>query len=110
MTNSILCVPSESDTNLTVYCATPAHTKTQNFCASATGTPANKVVAWMKRMDVGFGGKKTRSVFASCVAAVAAKMSCRPVRLTLARDVASSERIRMHSDHFGDGCGYCDRE
>jgi xanthine dehydrogenase/oxidase len=90
-TNSTLVVPSESDTNLTVYASTQAPTKTHMFCASSTGTPASKVVVRVKRMGGGFGGKETRSVFASCAAAVAAKSSCRPVRLTLARNVDMSE-------------------
>ena len=85
--NSSIVVPSESDTNLTVYCSTQAPTKTQKFCASSTGTPAAKVVVRMKRMGGGFGGKETRSVFASCAAAVAAKRTSRPVRLTLPRNV-----------------------
>lgn len=86
-TNSTLVVPSEGDTNLTVYASTQATTKTQNFCASATNTPASKVVVRMKRMGGGFGGKETRSVFASAAAAVASKIMSRPVRLTLSRDV-----------------------
>lgn len=88
-TNSSLCVPSEND--LTIYCSTQATNKTQMFAASATGTPANKVVVRVKRMGGGFGGKETRSVFASCAAAVAAKVSHRPVRLTLGRDVDMSK-------------------
>ena len=36
-------------------------------------------------MGGGFGGKETRTVFSSCAAAVAAKISSRPVRLTLSR-------------------------
>lgn len=86
-TNSTLVVPSESDTHLTVYCSTQAATKTQKFCASSTGTPAAKVVCRVKRLGGGFGGKETRSVFASCAAAVAAKCTSRPVKLTLARNV-----------------------
>lgn len=86
-TNASIVIPSESDTNLTVYCSTQAVDKTQRFCASSTGTPAHKVVVRMKRMGGGFGGKETRSVFASCAAAVAAKRSSRPVRLTLPRNV-----------------------
>lgn len=89
-TNCSLAVPSESDTNLTIYCSTQAPTKTQNFCASTTGTPAAKVVVRVKRMGGGFGGKETRSVFASAAAAVAAKMTSRPIRLTLGRDVDMS--------------------
>jgi xanthine dehydrogenase/oxidase len=88
-TNCSLCIPSEND--LTIYCSTQATNKTQMFAASATGTPANKVVVRMKRMGGGFGGKETRSVFASCAAAVAAKVSNRPVRLTLGRDVDMSK-------------------
>ena len=91
--NSTLVIPSESDTNLTIYASTQAPTKTQTFCASCTGTPASKVVVRMKRMGGGFGGKETRSVFVSCAAAVAAKASGRPVRLTLSRDVDMSEYI-----------------
>jgi xanthine dehydrogenase/oxidase len=86
-TNSTLVVPSEGGTNLTIFCSTQAATKTQNFCASSTGTPAAKVVCRVKRLGGGFGGKETRSVFASCAAAVAAKCTSRPVRLTLARNV-----------------------
>lgn len=85
--NSTLVIPSEADTNLTIYCSTQAPTKTQTFCASATATPASKVVVRVKRMGGGFGGKETRSVFASAAASVAAKASSRPVRLTLSRDV-----------------------
>ncbi len=48
--NSTLAVPSESATNLTIYCSTQAVTKTQTYCASATNTPASKVVVRMKRM------------------------------------------------------------
>jgi xanthine dehydrogenase/oxidase len=86
-TNAALVIPSESDTNLTIYASTQAPTETQAYCASATGTPASKVVVRMKRMGGGFGGKETRSVFAACAAAVAAKCASRPIRLTLSRDV-----------------------
>ena len=48
-TNATLAVPSESATNLTIYASTQAPTKTQNYCASATNTPAAKVVVRMKR-------------------------------------------------------------
>lgn len=38
--NSTLAVPSESGTNLTIYASTQAPTKTQDFCARVTNTPA----------------------------------------------------------------------
>ena len=88
--NSTLAVPSESATNLTIYSSTQAPTKTQDFCARVTNTPAAKVVVRMKRMGGGFGGKETRSVFVSTAAAVAAKLMNRPVRVTLNRDTDMS--------------------
>lgn len=94
-TNSTLAIPSESD--LTIYCSTQAPTKTQTFCASTTNTPASKVVVRVKRMGGGFGGKETRNVFAAAAAAVAAKMTNQPVRLTLARDVDMSTTGTRHA-------------
>ncbi|KAL3798324.1 hypothetical protein ACHAW5_008623 [Stephanodiscus triporus] len=88
--NTTLAVPSESATNLIIYASTQAVTKTQMFCASVTNTPAAKVVCRMKRMGGGFGGKETRSVFVSVAAAVAAKLTNRPVKLTLNRDTDMS--------------------
>ncbi|KAG7364579.1 xanthine oxidase [Nitzschia inconspicua] len=86
-TQSTLVVPTEGDTNLTVYSSTQAATHTQESCASATGTPQSKVVVRVKRMGGGFGGKETRNCFASGAAAVAAKRLNKPVLLTLPRDV-----------------------
>jgi xanthine dehydrogenase/oxidase len=86
-TNTSLVIPSDGGTNLTVYSSTQAPTKTQVFCASATGLQQARVAVKVKRMGGGFGGKETRSVFATVAAAVAAKRLNRPVRLTLARDV-----------------------
>lgn len=85
-THGSLVVPSEANTSLTIYCSSQAASKTQNFCASATGTPASRVVARVKRMGGGFGGKETRSVPFSAAAAVAAKTLARPVKLILPRD------------------------
>lgn len=95
--NSSLVVPSESDTNLTIYCSTQAVNKTQMCCASATGLQAHKVVVRMKRMGGGFGGKETRSVFASAAAAVAARTLNLPVRLTLSRSVDMKTTGQRHA-------------
>ena len=51
------------------------------------GRPNNRVVARVKRMGGGFGGKETRSVFAACACAVASQKLNAPVRLSLRRDV-----------------------
>lgn len=54
--------------------------------AQALGVPANRVVAKVKRLGGGFGGKETRSVQVSGICAVAAKKMNRPVRCMLNRD------------------------
>ena len=95
--NSTLAIPSESATNLTIFASTQAPTKTQDFCARVTNTPAAKVVVRVKRMGGGFGGKETRSVFSSVAAAVAAKLTNRPIRLTLNRDTDMSITGGRHS-------------
>lgn len=96
-TNATLVIPSESTTHLTVYASTQNPTETQKHCALATNTPASNVVVRMKRMGGGFGGKETRSVFISCAVAVAAKLSGRPVKLSLTRDVDMSITGGRHS-------------
>ncbi|CAN0411520.1 unnamed protein product [Pylaiella littoralis] len=85
-TNASLVVPGEAG-SMEIFASTQNPTKTQDFCASVCGLDKNKVVCRTKRMGGGFGGKETRSVFLSCVAALAAHVTQRPVRASLDRDV-----------------------
>lgn len=56
------------------------------FAAKILQTPANKVVARVKRLGGGFGGKETRCVLLSTIIALAAQKTGRPVRCMLNRD------------------------
>eukprot|EP00752_Nemacystus_decipiens_P001718 g1661.t2 len=85
-TNATLAVPGEAG-SMEIFASTQNPTKTQSFCAKVCGVDKNKVVCRTKRMGGGFGGKETRSVFLSCVAALAAHVTHRPVRINLDRDV-----------------------
>ncbi|ETW03581.1 xanthine dehydrogenase, molybdopterin binding subunit, variant [Aphanomyces invadans] len=85
-TNVSYCIPME-DGAMHVTSSTQAVAKTQACVAQCLGIPAHKVVACVKRMGGGFGGKETRSVFVACAAAVAAKALKRPVRLLVERSV-----------------------
>ena len=60
--------------------------KTQKLVASALGVPINKVVAKARRIGGGFGGKETQNIPYSCIAAVAAYHTNRPIRIALTRD------------------------
>ena len=93
--NTTMCVPSE--TGMVVHTSSQAPTKTQMYCASATGLPAHKVVCKMKRMGGGFGGKETRSVFVSAACAVGAKIVGRPVRVNLDRNIDMQTTGQRHA-------------
>jgi len=78
--NAAIAVPGEGD-ELVIFASTQNPTKTQKFAARACGgIPASKVVCRVKRMGGGFGGKETRSVFVSSVAAFCAHRLRQPVR------------------------------
>lgn len=85
-TNCCYAAPTD-DGGLELLCSTQAVDKTQKLVSYVTGAPCNKVVVKCRRMGGGFGGKETRSVFASCACALAAHLLRRPVRLSLRRDV-----------------------
>lgn len=95
-TNNTVVFPLDNGA-LEVHSSTQNCMKTQNFCASVVGLPAAKVVAHCKRMGGGFGGKETRSVFAACVAALAAHQLQRTVSITLERDVDMAITGQRHA-------------
>lgn len=56
------------------------------YASQILQVPANKVVARVKRLGGGFGGKETRCVQLSTIMALAAQKTGRPVRCMLNRD------------------------
>ncbi|KAF2076171.1 hypothetical protein CYY_002524 [Polysphondylium violaceum] len=85
-TQGTLAVPGEGN-EMTIYSSTQNPTKTQDIVASVLGTMVNQVVVRTKRMGGGFGGKESKSIIVSCIAALAASKLKKPVRLILDRDV-----------------------
>ncbi|KAI8847735.1 molybdopterin binding aldehyde oxidase/xanthine dehydrogenase [Chytridium lagenaria] len=79
-TQASLVVPKKEDNEI------EHPTETQHMVSHVLGIPANRVVVRVKRMGGGFGGKETRSVFVTCLLAVAAKKYSRPMRLMLSRE------------------------
>lgn len=61
-TNACVVVPKPEDGEMEVYASTQNLTETQTYVAQVCGVSANKVVAKVKRLGGGFGGKETRSV------------------------------------------------
>lgn len=66
--NSTLVIPTEDKKGFDIFSSTQAVTKTQMYCASATGSMANRVTVKTKRLGGGFGGKETRNVFSAAAA------------------------------------------
>lgn len=85
-TNACVAIPKPEDGEMEIWASTQNPTETQAYAAQVTGVAANKIVAKVKRLGGGFGGKETRSIQLSSICAVAAKKTQRPVRCMLNRD------------------------
>ena len=57
----------------------------QELVAQVTGVPSSRIVAKVKRMDGGFGGKESKAAQLACILAVGAKKVGRLVRCMLNR-------------------------
>ena len=77
--------PKEGGT-MHVHCSTQHPSEMQHLVAHALGVAAHAVQVECRRMGGGFGGKESQSALFACVAAVAASLLKRPVKLRLDRD------------------------
>ena len=84
-TQAAIAIPKE-DGEMEIFSSTQNLTETQTYAAQALGVPVNRVVAKVKRLGGGFGGKETRAVALAVAVAIAAKKVQRPVRCMLNRD------------------------
>jgi len=84
-TNAALVIPKEHG-EMEVWSSTQSTMDTQELVSQVTGIPAHRVVARVKRLGGGFGGKEARSLPLACILAVAAKKLGRPCRGMLNRD------------------------
>ena len=78
-------VPKEMDSML-VYSSTQHPSEMQQLVAHMLGWPAHSVVCECRRMGGGFGGKESQSALFACIAALAAKLLRRPVKVRADRD------------------------
>ncbi|EGX47998.1 hypothetical protein AOL_s00081g325 [Orbilia oligospora ATCC 24927] len=85
-TQACVAIPKLEDGEMEVWSSTQNPTETQAYAAQITGVSANRIVAKVKRLGGGFGGKETRSIQLSSICALAAQKSRRTVRYMLNRD------------------------
>ncbi|KAI1343849.1 xanthine dehydrogenase [Xylariaceae sp. FL0016] len=85
-TNACLAIPKPEDGEMEIWTSSQNPTESQVYASKILGVQANKVVARVKRLGGGFGGKETRCVQLSTMMALAAQKTKRPVRCMLNRD------------------------
>ncbi|MFT3776731.1 MAG: xanthine dehydrogenase molybdopterin binding subunit [Ottowia sp.] len=91
-----------------VHCSTQHPSEMQHLVAHALGVPAHAVLVECRRMGGGFGGKESQSALFACVAAVAARLLQRPVKLRLDRDDDFLITGRRHCFWYEYEVGYDD--
>ncbi|MFT4194802.1 xanthine dehydrogenase molybdopterin binding subunit [Ottowia sp.] len=91
-----------------VHCSTQHPSEMQHLVAHALGVQAHAVLVECRRMGGGFGGKESQSALFACVAAVAARLLQRPVKLRLDRDDDFLITGRRHCFWYEYEVGYDD--
>ena len=80
-----LAIPQEAG-DVLVHCSTQHPTEVQHAVAHVLGLPFNAVTIEVRRMGGGFGGKESQAAQWAAMAALAARVTGRPVKLRLDRD------------------------
>ena len=100
-------IPKEAG-GMHVHCSTQHPSEMQHLVAHALGVAAHAVLVECRRMGGGFGGKESQSGLFACVAAVAARLLNRPVKLRLDRDDDFMVTGRRHCFWYEYEVGYDD--
>jgi xanthine dehydrogenase large subunit len=100
-TQSALAVPAENK-GVTLYSSTQAPTAVQRIAARVLGLPMHKIEVDVRRLGGGFGGKEDQATPWACMAALAAFILQRPVKLTLDRreDMMMTGKRHPYSSDF----------
>jgi xanthine dehydrogenase large subunit len=101
------CVPKE-DGCFHLWCSTQHPTELQQVVAGCLGRAANQVVAEVRRLGGGFGGKESQFAPFACIAALAAWKTGRPVKLRLDRDDDILITGKRHAVRYRYETGYDD--
>ena len=100
-------IPQEHG-GMRVLCSTQHPSEMQIAVSHALGVSANAVQVECRRMGGGFGGKESQSAPFACVAAVAARVTGRPVKIRLDRDDDFMITGRRHGFDYAYDVGFDD--
>ncbi|XP_078536307.1 aldehyde oxidase-like isoform X2 [Lissotriton helveticus] len=84
-TQSVRVVPTGEDQEMDIYVSTQHPAYIQAMVSVVLNVPSSRIKCHVKRVGGAFGGKVSRTVTLSCIAAVAAKKTGRAVRCVLER-------------------------
>ncbi|KAI5635560.1 molybdopterin-binding domain of aldehyde dehydrogenase domain-containing protein [Phthorimaea operculella] len=85
-THAAFAVPRKEDDELEIFCSSQHPSEIAKLTSHILHVPMNRIVARVKRMGGGFGGKESRGMLVSLPVALAAHKLQRPVRCMLDRD------------------------
>jgi xanthine dehydrogenase large subunit len=100
-----MAVPRE-DGDMHVLSSTQHPTEVQHVTARVLGVPDHSVVAEVRRMGGGFGGKESQATQWAAIAALAAHKTGRPCKLRLDRDEDMAITGKRHDFHVAYDVGY----
>ncbi|CAH3868030.1 xanthine dehydrogenase [Pieris brassicae] len=85
-TNAAFAIPKKEDDELEIFCSSQHPTEISKLASHVLHVPMNRIVAKVKRMGGGFGGKEARGMLIALPVAFAAHKLQKPVRCMLDRD------------------------
>ncbi|XP_045768290.1 xanthine dehydrogenase [Maniola jurtina] len=85
-THAAFAIPKKEDDELEIFCSSQHPSEIAKLTSHILHVPMNRIVARVKRLGGGFGGKEARSMLVALPVAFAAHKLQRPVRCMLDRD------------------------
>ncbi|XP_059046310.1 xanthine dehydrogenase [Achroia grisella] len=85
-TNAAFANPKKEDDELEIFCSSQHPSEIAKLAAHVLNIPINRIVARVKRLGGGFGGKESRGMLVALPVVLAAHRLNRPVRCMLDRD------------------------
>ena len=103
--HAAMAVPREGGEML-VYSSTQHPSEVQSLVARVLGQPLNSITVEVRRMGGGFGGKETQSAQWACIAAISARVTGRPAKIRLDRDIDMKATGKRHDFKFNYEVGF----
>ncbi|CAH2108386.1 unnamed protein product [Euphydryas editha] len=85
-THAAFAIPKKEDNELEIFCSSQHPSEIAKLTSHILDVPMNRIIARVKRLGGGFGGKESRSFLVALPVALAAHKLQRPVRCMLDRD------------------------